>query len=205
MPPAVPSSTGAGTTFYPPNPKHRWSQPVRAAMVAALGHTHPSSTSQVANEISMGEDGSEAGPSGCAGPSGSAGPSEHPGGKRSRPSDNPSFTQVLGVTRPTSSRPAARPRGLPRFCSFENSPGATVVATDYDGVAGRSVYFNGPSLTQIQLDAVPLYGTDGRGSTGMALNDVIGARQALQDAGVCTICRRGRHPAEFCPHAKPRN
>lgn len=126
-----------------------------------------------------------------------------------------SYAAVAAITASVPTGPD--PEALPRFCNynkvshadiqvgFMKSPGASA------DEPGLPIWYHPPHMTDAQLRALPGFGTEGRnrgikGSPGyvegIKLASIPNAKKALEDAGVCTICRRGRHPPVFCPHRK---
>ena len=98
--------------------------------------------------------------------------------------------------------------GLPSFCSFDQFVPNRTLLGSANGHAhvgtfeNRPVYFFPPVMSQSDLERLPGYGTDGRarnGVPGVQLKDIHGSYDALTSNGVCTFCRRGRHPIQFCP------
>lgn len=225
-PPAIQASTQQFTlpapshlpsvTPYLPNPNQRWGKSTRVAVLSHLQSTFPTQNGVVDSDTPMTEadDGfitpKRPKRSAAAGPSAiftsSLTPASPP---------PPTYAAVASITATVPSGPD--PSVLPRFCNFHKISMAdaqvgTMRSPDQPAhEPGLPIFYHPPPLTQDQLSRLPGYGTEGRNRgvegkpnfiRGIKLAEIPGAKKALEDAGVCTICRTGLHPPVFCPNAK---
>ena len=219
-------------TPYLPNPNQRWGKHTRAAVLSHLQSSFPmqNGAGAVDSDTQMTEADDfiavaspkrtkRSAATAAAGPSAiftsSLAPVSPPPPPRAAAAQAPTYATVAAITATVPSGPD--PSVLPRFCNFHKISMADVqVGTmrSPDQPAhepGLPIFYHPPPFTQDQLNRLPGYGTEGRNRgvegkanfvRGIKLAEIPGAKKALEDAGVCTICRTGLHPPVFCPNAK---